>query len=389
MNISEILNGKEGLRLEFKRELPLPDKLARELVALSNTKGGSVVIGYDEKNDEICGIDFNQQLEEKIMNIATTNCEPIIRPYIHLITHKGKTLLVIEVYQGMHTPYFVTNLGKENGVILRVGSTNRVADKEQIKELERQSANISFDETYLIHDYCNVFNNKLIANYLDIREKKRNIPKEEVNEKFLIKIGAIMKVNGDVYPTVGGILLFSDYPQQFAGLRNSIVRCARFKGKERGFFVDQNDYEGDIKLQIENTINFILRNIRIQGNVNGVVRDDKPEYPFPVIRELIVNAVCHRDYSLSGKTIFIEIYDDRMEIISPGYLPGNLSSDNILGNQFIRNKIVARRLFEMGYVENWGLGLTMVVNEMENRGGSSPLMIEKEDTFKVILKSLL
>jgi len=389
MNISEILNEKEGLRLEFKREFPLSDKLARELVALSNTKGGYIVIGYDEEESEICGIDFNQPLEEKIMNNATTNCEPIIRPYIHLITHKGKALLVIEVYQGMHTPYFIKKLGKEKGAILRVGSTNRVAGKEQIKELERQCANISFDETYLIHDYCNIFNNSLIEKYLDIREKKRNIPKEEINEKFLIKIGAITKVNGDIYPTVGGVLLFSDYPQQYAGLRNSIVRCARFKGKSRGFFVDQNDYEGDIKQQIENTINFILRNIRIQGNINGVVREDKPEYPFPAIRELIVNAVCHRDYSLSGKTIFIEVYDDRMEIISPGYLPGNLSSANIVGNQFARNKIIARRLFEMGYVESWGLGLTMVVNEMENRGGTPPLMIEEGDTFKVILKSLL
>lgn len=104
---------------------------------------------------------------------------------------------------------------------------------------------------------------------------------------------------------------------------------------------------------------------------------------------IIVNAVCHRDYSLSGKTIFVEIYDDRMEITSPGFLPGNLSATNIVGNQFIRNKIVARRLFEMGYVESWGLGLKMVVDEMKKHGGIPPIMIEERDTFKVILKSLL
>ena len=201
-----------------------------------------------------------------------------------------------------------------------------------------------------------------------------------------MKIGALTMINGDIYTTVGGLLLFSEYPQQYNGLRNAILRCARFKGREKGFFIDQHDYEGCIVSQIENAIKLVLKNIRIQGEIKGIEREDKPEYPLPVIRELVVNAICHRDYSLSGKSAFVEIYDDRIEIISPGFLPGNLSADNIIGNQYIRNKIISRRLFEMGYVESWGLGLKMVVDEMKNHNGSPPSFIEERDTFKVVLK---
>jgi predicted HTH transcriptional regulator len=189
---------------------------------------------------------------------------------------------------------------------------------------------------------------------------------EKLNKQVLQKLELFKTEQGQELPTYALILLSDDelVKQMFPYAK---IECARFKGIVPGNFIDQNTIDSNIGLQAEQAYQFILRHIS-QGTTDyqGVFRNDRWEYPIIAIREVIRNAVIHRDYSLSGKDIKIAIFDDKVEITSPGKLMPTVDfNDMDSGQSDIRNKVLAPVFKRLGIIEQWGNGLRLIASEMQ------------------------
>ena len=386
MSIQDLLSSPENKTLEFKETMPTPQAIAKTACSFSNGGGGTILIGVEDKNKTITGIDEQEIhiLEEKIANIVYTIVEPTPSNHITIHNVDGKLLLKIDVFPGSLKPYHLKSKGELEGTFIRVGSTNRKADIETIEGLRRQRMNISFDETSVIDASLEELHTKKIEFYLNKREEVRDIPKVEPDTKFLKKIKAIQQQNGSIYPTAAGILLFSSEPEKY--IPGAIIKCARFKGTEMDEFIDQKIIKGSLFSQIEETIAFFKKNVKRGAKIEGVYRKEEYEYPETAIREAVVNAICHRDYSRKGADIKFVIFDNRIEITSPGGLLPQISlSDLGTGVSELRNKIIGRIFNETGLIEGWGTGIRRIRKQIEEKGVVPPEFRESNGFFKAII----
>lgn len=174
-------------------------------------------------------------------------------------------------------------------------------------------------------------------------------------------------------------LLTSDY------FPFSRTQCAVFKGKDRTVFLDKREYTGPVYEQVEEAVDFVLRNIHLGATIGGLVRKEKYELPHEAIREMIINAHCHRNF-LKESCVQVAIYDDRLEVTSPGGLYNGLTFDEaMIGHSKIRNKVVANVFSQMGLVESWGSGIKRIMNEASEYGLESPAFQEFDNMFRVSL----
>ena len=361
MNIKEILNQPEGRRLEFKAELPEHSDLAKTVVAFANDAGGDLYIGVADDPREVIGLDEDKlvAIEEKISNIIFDRCYPAILPEIKFISEENKHLIQVTVFRGSMPPYYLKEKGKLQGTFIRVGSTNRPADEAIISELERRRRNISFDSEVIPDKTVNDLN---IDGFKAIFKEKTG---EELSNQALRKLDLVKDMQGVEYPT-NALILFSDDP-----LRNSLfhyakVECARFKGVSIDDFIDQKSITTNIATQAEEAYNFVLRHINKGATVEGVYTVSRWEYPVKAIREAIRNAVVHRDYSLTGKDVKIAIYDDMVEITSPGLLPPSIDYAAMESRQSdARNKVIAPIFKRLGIIDQWGNGLKLIADELK------------------------
>ncbi|WP_210416869.1 ATP-binding protein [Echinicola soli] len=149
-------------------------------------------------------------------------------------------------------------------------------------------------------------------------------------------------------------------------------------------FIDKKEYSGDIFTALENTQNFVLNHINLQAEIKGLYRDEKYEIPVVALREALVNAIIHRDYVNQGRDIKVGIYDDIVNIVSPGSLPYNITMDDIFnGRSEVRNRVLANVFKELGLIEQWGSGINRIINTCKSYGLQSPIIQEKNDYFDI------
>jgi ATP-dependent DNA helicase RecG len=339
--LSEILNQPEGRRLEFKASLPGNTELAKTIIAFANDAGGELYLGIQDSPREVVGIDEERliELEEKISSIIHDQCVPVILPEILFQNHNGRYVIVIIIHKGSSPPYFLKSRGMATGTFIRVGSTNRQASSDIIEELERQKHNISFDSELVFQKTADEIN---LRSFEEFFLEKTG---EKLTKQVLSKLELFKNEQGKGLPTHALILLSDDKlrKQLFPYAK---IECARFKGSTPGNFIDQKSIDSSIGLQAEQAYQFVLRHIS-QGSTDytGVYRNDHWEYPIIAIREVIRNAVIHRDYSLTGKDIKIAIFDDKIEITSPGKLMPSVDfSDMESGQSDIEIKLWPRFL---------------------------------------------
>ncbi len=361
MDIKKLIKQPEGRRLEFKRELPDNADLAKTIVAFANDAGGELYIGISN-NREVVGIAENELLaiEEKISNIIYDRCYPAILPEITFLMDDDKHLIKVSVYRGSTPPYYLKDKGKLQGTYIRVGSTNRQADEIIIAELERHKRNISFDSE-LVMDKP--------AKDLDIKgfqEEYKERTGEILDKQTLRKLELTKDVQGVAYPT-NALVLFSDDELRQSMFHFAKVECARFKGVGSEEFIDQRSIYSNIATQAEEAYNFVLRHINKGATIEGVYTISRWEYPVKAIREVIRNAIVHRDYSLTGKDVKIAIYDDMIEITSPGLLPPSIDYSAMESRQSdARNKIIAPVFKQLGIIDQWGNGLKLIAGELKD-----------------------
>jgi predicted HTH transcriptional regulator len=360
---SDILNQPEGRRLEFKSELPSKADLAKTIISFANDAGGELYVGISDHPRKIIGIDANKRmaLEEKISSIIHDNCDPVILPEISFLSVDNKFILKVIIYRGSNLPYHLKNKSVEESTYIRVGSTSRLASSEIIEEMVRQKRKISFDRELYYQKSTEQLNFKSFGEfYFDKSGEKLTV---EVLKKFDL----FQSEQSGNLPT-NALILLSEDPLRHQLFPYAKIECARFKGIIPGNFIDQKTIDGSICFQPEQAYQFVLRHIS-EGSEDytGVYRNDRWEYPVIAIREVIRNAVIHRDYSISGQDIKIAIFDDRIEITSPGRLSPAVDFSNMeAGQSVIRNKILAPVFKRLGIIEQWGNGLMIIADELQD-----------------------
>ena len=362
MNIKTKIQQPEGRRLEFKEVMPTKADLAKTIVSFANDAGGELFIGIKNNPREISGLEHDQldTIENQISNIVNDQCTPTILPEITFVEEDNKHIIRVYIHKGSKPPYFMSSKGKEKGTFTRVGSSNRLASHEIIQELERQGQNISFDsELYFNKNYEELS----LDNFKRFFKEKAN---ENLTFEVLRKLNLIKEEQGQILPT-NALILLSDDVKKSELFPNTKVECARFKGTIPGTYIDQKTIDGTIALQAEQAYQFVLRHIS-EGteDYKGVYRNNRWEYPIIAIREVIRNAVIHRDYSLIGKDIKIAIFDDKLEITSPGKLLPTVDFNEMdSGQSDVRNIILAPVFKRLGIIEQWGNGLQLIADDLK------------------------
>lgn len=378
MTIEEMLKG-ESKTVEFKESLPSnKDKYMKSVVGFANASGGSIVFGVEDKTRIVKGIpeDIAFQTVDAITNAISDSCTPQIIPNISLQNIEGKMVIIATIYPGIQRPYYITSQGKEKGTYIRTSGSTRHVDSCQLKELEFEGSNRYFDQTYCVgktvtdddvSSLCSIIKERAL-NACKTDEERSLV--KDITKGNLISWGLLVKRESEYFPTNAFVLLTeNDFPQ-------AKIQCAVFKGKTRSEFIDKREYDGPIYEQIEEAYQFVLRNIHYGAKINGLYRVDRYELPTESIRELICNAVTHRSYLDEG-CIQIALFDDRLEITSPGMLFGGLTLEDIKeGRSKPRNRGIAYAFAAMKIIEKWGTGIPRIIQSCKDFGIREPEFIE-------------
>lgn len=385
MTIEEILNG-ESKEVEYKEMVPANSKkYTKTAVAYANCAGGLLIFGVENNTWKVTGIPQEKVFEmaDAISNAIVDSCTPMIDFDIKYQTIEGKTIIIVQVYPGKRRPYYLKSEGKPNGVYIRVPGSTRVADDFIVKELEFQGSNRSYDQIIAvgesvteeeINDLCDKMYQYAIS-------KCRNFQEEEsvkkVTKKNLISWGLLQIQEGKIVPTNGYMFLTNN------NMPEASVQCGVFKGTNRAVFVDRKEYGGPIYEQIDEAYQFVLRNIRMGAEFGGLLRRDVYELPVDSIRELIANAVVHRSY-LEPARVQVALYDDRLEITSPGMLIGGFTIEDLkAGCCQARNRGLVNALTYMKIIEQWGSGIPRLLENCKNAGLKEPELLEIGGSFRV------
>ena len=368
--LDEIKNGESKI-LELKEKLPDNKSIAKTVIAFANTAGGKIIVGINDKL-KITGVDANSvyALKDKIVSVIFDSCSPDILPEIYTININGKLLLVIEIFRGNLMPYFLKSEGKSDGVYIRVGATNRKASPQIIEELQRHKRYVSFDEE---------INYDITVREPDMLPIKARFAKigKTLNDEKLRNLKLIKTDRGITYPTNALLILLGKFP-------HCVVKCARFKGVTMETFIDKKEYRGNIFSVIENTQSFILNHINLSAKIEGLYRTDSYEIPIVALREALINALIHRDYANFGRDVKVGVYDDIVNIVSPGALPNIVTVEDILrGRSEIRNKVIANVFKEIGLIEQWGSGISRIMIACKKVGLKQPRIREGGDFVDV------
>lgn len=388
MTIDEIMAG-ESENTEFKVRRPeKSNKYMKSVVAFANGKGGRIVFGIDDDTRNVVGIPKECVFQEMdaITNAISDSCEPAIVPDIYLQTIEGKTIIIVEISAGRQKPYYIRQEGITHGVYMRVSGTSRKADRAMTQEMYYESEGRSYDTVIRkdldisdteIENLC--VNMKKVA-LSNCRNQAQRQSIKDVTKNVLLNWGILAEDGkGKIHPTNAYVFLTG----QDAFL--SKIQCGMFKGTTRTIFVDKREYEGPLWQQVEDAFQFVLRNIHLGARIEGVYRKDIYELPPDSIRELIINSVMNCSF-LQPSHIQVAIYDDRLEITSPGGLMPGVTVDRMKeGYSQIRNRGLAHAFSYMNLIEGWGTGIPRLLREMKEYGLREPEFIDMEIALRINL----
>jgi ATP-dependent DNA helicase RecG len=381
MITTTVLKAGPGQLVEYLPDLDV-DALAETLVAFANGDGGTIVVGLDE-HGKPTGHVYPEDVESALRR-AEAMCRPPIHTGWEQIDLAGSSLIAVSVARS--TELHSVSDGR---VVIRMGAENRPLAGDAIRQLAATKSSGEFETEVVPGARRSDLDDEVIAEYIAKREERQRRRATATPDELLHEIGAL---DAHGQPTVAGLLLFGRAPQQF--LPQAGLVFVKFIGTEpRGEgglpgYGRREEIGGPLARIIESAWDVIWEEMHVGAVVKGLEREERTEYPPFAVRECLVNAVCHRDYRLKGRRIEIRMFADRMEVISPGGLPGFITVDNLVEEHFSRNPRLVAGLFQWGYIEELGLGIDRMIEEMTQAGHHPPIFKALPYSFTVSLSNI-
>ena len=356
MNIKDLI----GEATEYDKKLALEEKKpkswCKSVSAFANTFGGALIFGISNEG-MVVGLENPEGDAEKISEVIKTRLDPMPEFKLRFYqTEDGKVLIILDVYKGDETPYYYSGDGVLEAYV-RVGNESVKATATELKRLVLRGKNTSYDSqnsTYKAEDYA----------FSKLKERYKKWTGNSFDDKDLISFGL---VNEQGNLTNAGALLADESP-----IRCSRLFCTRWNGLNKSGGVvdalDDAEYSGSVISLIENGEAFIKRNCKMKWRKTANSREEMPEYVERSYHEALVNALAHRDYLVNGSEVHIDIYDDRMEIYSPGGMPdGSMIQDRdpLMVPSTRRNPVLADVFNRLGYMERKGSGFGKIISGYE------------------------
>jgi ATP-dependent DNA helicase RecG len=397
----EIIANGENSGVEFKRDDIRPEQLAKEVVAMANFQGGKLLLGVED-DGTVSGIQ-RPNLEEWVMNIIQDKIHPLILPFYEEIKlDEEKSVAVISFPLGISKPYVVRDRGKEE-IYIRVGSTSRLATREQQMRLFELGGMLHTEVMPVPRTDMSCLDEVRLTNYLKDILRDPDIPNSpETWQARLLALGFLIEAAGTICCTIAGLVLFGKNPRRY--LKQAGLRVVAFKGQDKeyqaaldeildGPMVGRWEIDDSGKTLVDGGIierfmdaisPFISQEA---GEIDGGLRrETRWFYPLEAVREALVNALAHRDW-----TRFVEIevgsYADRFEVISPGSLPNSMTIEKMkAGQRSPRNTIIMEVLRDYGYVDYRGMGVRIKIIPLTRAlTGRDPEFIVTDDYLKTTL----
>jgi ATP-dependent DNA helicase RecG len=396
----EILRNGENSGVEFKLDTIEPRAFAKELVALANLQGGIALLGVAD-DGTIQGA-TRPRLEEWVMSACRDKIRPELIPYFEIIRdiEPGRDVAVVRVDRG----WSVHHVWHDNHrtYYIRVGSTNREASQEELERLFQQRGGFRVELRPVSGTSLDDLDFRRLEDYFG-RIRQQTIPEGEEGWRTLLVNTEFLSDEGHGTPaTVAGLLLFGINPNRF--LPQASIDAVAYPGHEKEYAArERRSLRGPLTpllreedgrpLFLENglveqALDFVQRNSGMTAVLmNGARRVEHPDYPAEAVREAVVNALAHRDYLLSSTDIELSLYEDHLEIISPGSLPNGITPERMrVGCRASRNQLVKDVMRDYGYLEHMGMGIPRkLIPSMRNQNGTEPDLIEDGERFIVRL----
>ena len=400
-DLIELIRNGESSGVEFKRADIRPERLATEIAALLNLEGGHILLGVED-DGSVSGLTHEpRKVEEWVMETARTHILPATIPYWETVDWGEEKIVGIvslpsdapdKPYKAKRSSAWVT--------FVRVGSTSREASRDEEGRLYQSARIMRYDIKPVLETGLEELDLDRIENYFRVIQK-RDVPAAQNTEEWrrvLVSIDILAEAAGTTVGTVAGLLLFGKNPNR--RLPQSGITAAAFPETEKDYnTVDEELIRGPLvsmlsvkkhvvdKGVIERAVDFVARNMGSVAWLDGGRRRRKKSLPSAAVREAIVNAVAHRDYTLTGTDIEVSLYRDRLEVISPGRLPNGVTVEKMKeGLRAARNELLKETLRDYGYVDHLGMGVrNRIIGAMRHHNGTDPDLIEEEHRFTVRL----
>lgn len=358
----------EDLHTEFK-EWPLrPQDIAAAFVAFANTNGGQLILGVRDRDRVLVGVPSPDDALQQLDNIAYNNCEPPLTIISETFTAPdGQTLLVVNVPKGDLRPYRTSS-----GIYyVRVASGRRQASRQELLRLFQSGESLYYDETVVPRATLADLDKNAIQNFF---AETQGAAWESVGltyERVLVNLKIAQNGSGTLQPTLAGALFFAQRPQFFVPY--AYLSALRIPGTSLANDpADQKKIEGTIPDILEDSLRFLYIHLPVPHRIQGLEPEARPEFPAVALRELLINAFAHRDYTIQGP-IRVLIFDDRLEIRSPGRLPNSVTLESLrYGVHVLRNPVIYNFFLRLGYVTDAGSGVLRTMARVREATGHEP-----------------
>ena len=356
----------ESMNVELKEILT--SELKKEVVAFANTCDGIIYIGVNDKG-EVIGVENSDDVIERAGASIRNAIKPDVSMYVTLNVEliEKKNIVVIRIQRGASRPYYIAEKGlKPSGVYIRQGNSSVPASEDYIRQMIKETDGDSFEKLRSL-------NQELTFNYADMIFKNTDICFGDIQKKTLGIIG-----EDNLYTNLG--LLLSDQCVH-------TLKIAIFEGKEKGIFKDRKEFKGSLLKQITEAFEYIDLLNKTQATFEGLIRKDERDYPVEAIREALLNAVVHREYSFGSSTL-VNIYEDRIEFLSLGGIISGLSLEAVmLGVSQSRNEKLADVFYRLHLIEAYGTGIQKILLNYKNYN-LKPVFKAETGAFQVILPNI-
>ena len=400
----ELIANGENSSVELKRDDVDNRTVAKELVAFANLDGGRLLLGVED-DGTISGLQRPpSDLEEFVMTAARDKIRPALIPHFQVLrdVENGNDVAVVTIDEGWTTHALWHN--QKEHYYIRVGSQTRNMHRDELERLFQQRGSLRGELRPVSGSQLADLDRRRLMDYFQ-RVRSQDVPDRDDEEGWETLLDNTELMTGETDSTtctIAGILLFGQNPRRF--LPQSGVAAAAYPGTEKDYNTKERDQlqgplvglfsdpNGDAELVesglVEQSMDFVRRNIESTAQIEeGGRRTDQWSYPLEAVREAVVNALVHRDYLLAATDIELSIYEDRIEIISPGRLPNTITPQRMrTGCRAARNQLLKDTMRDYGYLEHVGLGVPRkIVKLMKEQNGTEPDLVEENERFIVRL----